>query len=140
MELVTFEEYLGNYNKILQKYYTSPYLLFDNETISKLYWDNALASELPYNRGYIIASVLDLKIQNLTNTHFSLDNLIKTIVVNHTHNKKEKFTTTIMMQYINNITKSNLKRTVNKFVQYGNFDLSNFLNNSKLHYKKNCHK
>ncbi|MFP3017722.1 MAG: hypothetical protein ACEY3E_02185 [Candidatus Tisiphia sp.] len=57
-------------------------------------------------------------------------------MANHTHNKKEKFTTTIMMQYINNITKSNLKRTVNKFVQYGNFDLSNFLNNSKLHYKK----
>ncbi|MFP3017723.1 MAG: hypothetical protein ACEY3E_02190 [Candidatus Tisiphia sp.] len=56
--IVTFEEYLGNYNKILQKYYTSPYLLFDNETISKLYWDNALASELPYDRGYIIASVL----------------------------------------------------------------------------------
>ncbi|WP_342259994.1 hypothetical protein [Candidatus Tisiphia endosymbiont of Metellina segmentata] len=134
--IVTFEEYLGNYNKILQKYYTSPYLLFDNETISKLYWDNALASELPYDRGYIIASVLDLKIQNLTNTQFSLDNLIKTIVANHTHSKKEKFTTTIMMQYINNITKNNLKRTVNKFVKYGNFDLSNFLNNSKLHYKK----
>lgn len=56
------------------------------------------------------------------------------------HNKKEKFTTSIIRQYVNNITKNNLKRTANKFVKYGNFDLSNFLNNSKLHYKKNCHK
>lgn len=135
--IITFEEYLGNYNKILRKYYTSPYLAIDNENLSKLYWKDSQAQELPYNRGYIIAQELDLKIQETTSTQSSLDNIIKTTVKNHILSEKPKFSTEDMVRYINYITKNNFKYTISKFVKYGNFDLSNsFLNNAKLYYKK----
>ena len=83
-----------------------------------------------------ITQELDIRIQNQTNKKFSLDDIIKIIIANHTNNKQFKFTTQLLVNYINDLTHNSYDSIIHQFVN-GKIDLStNFLNSSKLNYKE----
>jgi predicted metalloprotease with PDZ domain len=74
--LMTFEEYIKNYNKVILDYYCSPYRNEKNRTILKDYWRIRAVRQLPYQRGDILAHNWNRLILATTEGRFSLDNIM----------------------------------------------------------------
>ena len=135
--IITFTEYLNNYNEVLKEYYISPYVLYDNDTISHLYWKNSYTNRLPYNRGYLIAQELDTRIQNFTKHKLSLDNVLQKIIENNIKGTKYKFNTNSLINVINELIQQDYSKIINQFVYYGEIKLSkNSINNIRLDYQE----
>jgi predicted metalloprotease with PDZ domain len=74
--LMTFEEYIDNYNKVIVDYYCSPYRTEKNKRILKDYWRMGAIRKLPYQRGDILAHNWNVLIRAATGGRFSLDNMM----------------------------------------------------------------
>ncbi len=74
--LITIEEYVENYNKVILDYYSSPYRNEKNKVILKNYWHIRAVRQLPYQRGDILAHNWNRLILDTTGGHFSLDNVM----------------------------------------------------------------
>lgn len=79
--IITLNDYLNSYNKILANYYTSPFRYMTNSNISEAIHDDDIFA-IAYWRGMIIAHELNFLIQNSTkyNNKLSLDEYIKYLI------------------------------------------------------------
>jgi predicted metalloprotease with PDZ domain len=75
--LITLDEYVDEYNKILYAYYTSPVRNEKNERIAMEFWTNQSITKLPYMRGDIIAHNLNAIIYNNSGGVKSLDDFMR---------------------------------------------------------------
>jgi predicted metalloprotease with PDZ domain len=78
-KLITIDEYVKEYNKILYAYYTSSVRLEKNERIVNEFWTNQKIMMLPYMRGDIIAHNLNAIINKNSGGMKSLDDLMHDI-------------------------------------------------------------
>jgi predicted metalloprotease with PDZ domain len=74
--LITFEEYVGEYNKVISQYFKSPVRNEKNERIATDFWNDSEINKLPYQRGDIIAHNLNASIIKNSGGKKSLDDLM----------------------------------------------------------------
>ncbi|NVN97676.1 hypothetical protein HXX01_05665, partial [Candidatus Nomurabacteria bacterium] len=74
--LITFDEYLDGYNKVLEEYSKSPYRFEKNEILVNNYWTDKDYNRLPFLRGDIIAHNLNSAIMNYSGGKKSLDDFM----------------------------------------------------------------
>ena len=74
--LMTLEEYIRDYNRVIFNYYSSPVRTAKNREILKYFWTNTLIRQLPYWRGDILAHNWNAAIRAHSKGRFSLDNLM----------------------------------------------------------------
>jgi predicted metalloprotease with PDZ domain len=74
--LMTFEEYIENYNKVIFDYYCSPHRNEKNKRVLKDYWRVRGIRQLPYQRGDMLAHNWNGLIRAATGGRFSLDNVM----------------------------------------------------------------
>lgn len=74
--LMTIEEYIESYNKVIFDYYRSPYRNEKNKRILKDYWRIRAIRQLPYQRGDLLAHNWNGLIRAATAGRFSLDNVM----------------------------------------------------------------
>jgi predicted metalloprotease with PDZ domain len=74
--LITLEEYLTDYNKVISEYYCSPYRNEKNDRILKDYWNIRDIKRLPYQRGDILAHNWNAAIRHGSCRKFSLDDVM----------------------------------------------------------------
>jgi predicted metalloprotease with PDZ domain len=77
--LISFDDYVAEYNKVLGQYYKSPVREEKNERIAKDFWSDGDIKNLPYQRGDIIAHNLNAAIIKNSQGDKSLDDLMKNI-------------------------------------------------------------
>lgn len=90
--LITFDDYVQEYNKVLAQYFTSPVRYETNERIAIDFWNDSEVNKLPYQRGDIIAHNLNSAILRNSNWKKSLDDLMRDIY-KRTKNESLKIST-----------------------------------------------
>lgn len=78
--LISLEEYISEYNKVLKAYYTSPARYEKNERLVNEFWSDGDLNRLPYQRGDIIAHNLNTIILKNSVGRKSLDDLMREIL------------------------------------------------------------
>lgn len=79
-DLITFEDYIKDYNTVLINYYASPYKSLTIKKLAEKFWKDIDAQLLPYKQGEIIAHNWNLKIKQYTKNQKSLDDLIRIFI------------------------------------------------------------
>lgn len=74
--LITFDEYVETYNRVLREYYSSPFRHLGNHRILKGYWNDERLRTLPYQRGDILAHNWNALIRAGSRGRRSLDDLM----------------------------------------------------------------
>jgi predicted metalloprotease with PDZ domain len=77
--LISYEEAVANYNKVLRLYYLSPVRNVPNERIRQDFWNNRDVERLPYQRGNILAHEWNFKIR-AAHPDRSLDDLMRALL------------------------------------------------------------
>ena len=77
--LISLEEAIENYNKVLRVYYLSPVRNEPNERIRQDFWNNRDVERLPYQRGNILAHEWDLKLRT-AHPERSLDDMMRALL------------------------------------------------------------
>lgn len=75
--LITINEYVENYNKVLSEYFTSPVRLEKNERLITDFWNDNNIMKLPYQRGDIIAHNLNAAIYKSSGGKLILDDMMR---------------------------------------------------------------
>lgn len=78
-KLITLDDYVSEYNKILYAYFTSSVRYEKNERVINEFWTNQKIMTLPYMRGDIIAHNLNTIISKNSGGTKSLDDLMRDI-------------------------------------------------------------
>lgn len=76
-KLISLEEYVNQYNVILETYFTSPMRYEKNERLINEFWSDPDLTRLPYQRGQIFAHNLNYLIIKNTSGNKSLDDLMR---------------------------------------------------------------
>lgn len=73
---LTDQDYLHKLNEIIRAYYLNPFFSTSNSGIVGKYWSDANIKQLSYQRGSVIAFLLE---QNLAQSPFTLDSLLRKV-------------------------------------------------------------
>ncbi|PKL83526.1 MAG: hypothetical protein CVV24_04465 [Ignavibacteriae bacterium HGW-Ignavibacteriae-3] len=79
-ELITLDEYVEQYNVILESYYKSPMRYEKNDRLINDFWSDINLTRLPYQRGQIFATNLNYTIIKNSSGKKSLDNLMRDLM------------------------------------------------------------
>lgn len=74
--LITFEEYVETYNRVILDYYVSPLRRVGNRRILKEFWKDEKLRAVPYQRGDILAHNWNARIRTDSRGRRSLDDLM----------------------------------------------------------------
>ena len=74
--LLTDQDFVAKLNEIIQTYYLNPFFNTPNSGIIGKYWSDANIKQLSYQRGTLIAFLLE---QSLFRSHFTLDSLLRKV-------------------------------------------------------------
>jgi predicted metalloprotease with PDZ domain len=83
---ISIQDYVKDYNKVLDEYFTSPVRYENNEKLITEFWSDPDYNKLPYQRGDIIAHNLNTAIMKNTNWQKSLDSFMRDLLK---HSQKE---------------------------------------------------
>ncbi len=113
------KEYISMVNEKIKKHWQSK---VKHEPNSKITYDNFWGDfdyqELPYNRGFLFAFYLDIKINNESNTKFSLDDVMKELL-RQAKQKDKKIKGTYFVKTVNKFLDTNIKDDFNSFITNG---------------------
>lgn len=79
-QLISFDEYIAEFNKVLEQYFTSSVRFEKNDRILLDFANDPDINKLPYQRGDIIAHNLNAAIMKNTNNKKNLDNLMRELL------------------------------------------------------------
>jgi len=79
-KLISLEEYVDQYNVILETYFTSPMRYEKNERLINEFWSDKDLTRLPYQRGRILAQNLNCTILKNSNWKKSLDDFMRDLI------------------------------------------------------------
>ena len=114
--LITLEENVEDYNRVIFDYYSSPFSAVGNARILRDFWRNDSIRAIPYKRGDILAHNWNASIRNSSGGRFSLDNVMmgllaaareKGAVVSHASIDK------LLRPYLCDEERSNIRRSIN---------------------------
>lgn len=75
--LISLEEYITEYNKVLNQYFKSPVRYVKNDRIADGFWNNSDLNKLPYLRGDILAHNINYAIMKNSGWKKNLDDLMR---------------------------------------------------------------
>ncbi|MDI1240443.1 MAG: hypothetical protein PSX80_00815 [bacterium] len=75
--LITPAEFASAYNELIREYYTLPVREASNDRIVKDFWTDRNVQRLPYLRGFLFATNLDVEIKSNSGGKASLDDAIR---------------------------------------------------------------
>lgn len=78
--LLSEAEYLDELNQLLQRFYLSPARESPNARIAEEFWSSREVGKLPYERGHLVALLIDREIRRVSSGQRSLDDLIREIL------------------------------------------------------------
>ncbi len=79
-KIITKEEYLKNYNLVLQTYFTSPVRNISNQEITNSFWKNYAVEKLPYQRGFLLAHNWNAIIKRKSDGKYSIDDVMRKLL------------------------------------------------------------
>jgi len=112
-DLISFEEYINNYNRIIKAYYTSPAIDSTITDVQKKFWKNHDVQLIPYEQGEIIAHNWNAIIKQQSGNKKSLDNLMKALI----NTKTPKLSLQQMNQIAEKFMKPGIMADVDKINQ-----------------------
>lgn len=118
--LITIQEYVKDYNTVLDGYFTSPVRNIKNEKILNEYRNNPDLYKLTYQRGDIIAHNLNTTIMKNTNWEKSLDGFMRDLLK---RSQKESLVisngslTALIRHYAGEFALSDIMKTLNSAYQ-----------------------
>lgn len=104
--LVSFKDYIDDYNQRIIEYYSSPANRMTIAELAKNYWQNNNTILLPYQQGEILAHNWNAQIKQATN-HASLDNMMKALLA-----MSKKTASKLTLETVNHAAKNYLKMNV----------------------------
>jgi predicted metalloprotease with PDZ domain len=116
--LITFEDYVADYNKVLKDYYSSPTRNLSNKQILINRLSNYDALRQPYQRGNLLAHNWNAQIRAATNGKYSLDDVMRDLFKSARRNGFRLSNTTIndaMRRYL----KEGVLEDIEQFIENG---------------------
>jgi predicted metalloprotease with PDZ domain len=115
--LITPDQFLENLNTALHGYESNEYKSASNAIIAEAFWSNRNVGELPYQRGDLLALMLDEHIRSRSEGKQSIDNLMLDLFENPI--SQQPITTEHLLERINDFVDESVGEKIRKIVMVG---------------------
>ncbi len=112
--IISFNEFVSEFNEMLKKYYSSPVISFSAKKIEKDYMKSPHAQELPYPRCFVFAIYLDNLIKKNSNNLYSLDSVMQDLI-----QTKENFSVNLFKNIVKKYLKNGIEKELLEFIDDG---------------------
>jgi len=116
--LISFEEYIENYNFCLYKYFTSKAKNRPNTEILEKYWQDEEINKLPYQRGQILAHNWNVLFQKESNGKCSIDNVMFDILEQAQTNNR-LFSAKLFIEIMQKYLPQSIAPDIEKYIDNG---------------------
>lgn len=116
--LITFEDYVADYNSALKDYYTSAFRNLSNKQILINRLSNYDAQRQPYQRGNLLAHNWNAQIRAATNGRYSLDDVMRDLFKSASRNGF-KLSNTSINHAIRNYLKEGVLQDIERYIENG---------------------
>jgi predicted metalloprotease with PDZ domain len=135
-KVISKVDFVRKYNKVLNKYFTSPYRKASEEEIENMFWYGR-AQRLSYLKGFIIANELDLKIREISKNQYSLKAIFFAMFKDAKLAKSTlTFSPELLSSYIQKVTGHDLSKELTLILEPDDINLNpKILRNYSLAYQ-----
>lgn len=117
--LISAQDHADFYNKKLRSYYLSPVRNLSNaEVVSKFFTDSAV-EELPYQRGFLLASRWNTEIKGKTKERYSLDDAMRTLYLSARQTSAAQLTQARVDDAIRPLLGTGVQADISRFIERG---------------------
>jgi predicted metalloprotease with PDZ domain len=112
---ISRNDYLWHLNRALLDYAKSPFRDVSNSTVSTDFWKTPDMDRIPYNRGQIIALIIDAQLRRTSRGAKSLDDLVRALL-DDVRTSGHELTTEIVLRKIGLLTSNEFESEIRKTV------------------------
>lgn len=116
--LISLDEYLKTYNRLIREYYLSPVRAADNSRVLKDFWNDGRIGDLPYRRGLLLATNWNAQIRSASGGKNSLDDAMREMF-NFARRNRPEITSELVNENISRYTKRSVLPDIQKYIENG---------------------
>lgn len=116
--LITLDDYIQQYNSRTREYFLSPVRTVTNQRVLQDFWNDDDVHELPYQRGFLLATNWNALIRSHTNGGNSLDDAMREMF-RAAHGRKPELTAELIGEYVTRYAGRAVMPDVQRYVENG---------------------
>jgi predicted metalloprotease with PDZ domain len=116
--LITIDEYLQRYNRLIREYYLSPVREASNQRVLQDFWNDDDVHDLPYRRGFLLATNWNALLRRASDGKNSLDDAMLDMLRAAKQNKPE-LTAEYINEYVSRYAKRSILSDMQRYVENG---------------------
>jgi predicted metalloprotease with PDZ domain len=116
--LITLDEYIQRYNRLIREYYLSPVRDASNQRVLQDFWNEDDVHDLPYRRGFLLATNWNARIRTASGGKNSLDDVMLEMLRAAEQNKPV-LTLEFINEYISRYTQHSILPDVQRYIENG---------------------
>jgi predicted metalloprotease with PDZ domain len=116
--LISLDEYIERYNSWIREYYLSPVRTVNNQRVLQDFWNDDDVHDLPYRRGFLLATNWNALIRSNTGGRESLDDVMRDMLRAAQEGKRE-LTKELINQQIRRRAGQDLLPDIRRYIEEG---------------------
>ena len=116
--LISLDEYLQRYNRFIREYYLSPVREAENRKVIQDFWNDDDMHDLPYRRGFLLATNWNALIRNASGGKNSLDDVMLDLFKDAKADKPE-ITQELIDRYVSRYAGRSILPDIRQYVENG---------------------